>query len=130
MNILVIEDEPTSRKLATLVLSSSGHKVVDAQSAEAAIEAVCRSQPEMILLDLALPGMDGLALARQLKGESKTRHIPIVAVTSYPERFPGRKLFGRVVMRTSSSPSTLEHSRTRSKPLRAKASQQNNYTQP
>jgi len=93
MNILVIEDEPTSRKLATLVLSSSGHKVVDAQSAEAAIEAVCRSQPEMILLDLALPGMDGLALARQLKGESKTRHIPIVAVTSYPERFPREKAF-------------------------------------
>jgi len=93
MNILVIEDEPTSRKLATLVLSSSGHKVVDAQSAEAAIEAVCRSQPEMILLDLALPGMDGLALARQLKGESKTRHIPIVAVTSYPERFPREEAF-------------------------------------
>jgi len=93
MNILVIEDEPTSRKLATLVLSSSGHKVVDAQSAEAAIEAVCRSQPEMILLDLALPGMDGLALARQLKGEPKTRHIPIVVVTSYPERFPREEAF-------------------------------------
>ena len=93
MNILVIEDEPTSRKLASLVLASGGHQVVDAQSAEAAINAVHQSQPQIILLDLALPGMDGFALARQLKGDPKTRHIPIVAITSYPERFPRDEAF-------------------------------------
>src|SRR5207302_224919 len=80
MNILVIEDEPASRKLATLVLASGGHQVVDAPSAEEAVKTVHHAQPEIILLDLALPGMDGLALARQLKNDSNTRHIPIVAV--------------------------------------------------
>ena len=93
MKILVIEDEPTSRKLATLVLASGGHQVVDAQSAEEAINAVHQSQPQIILLDLALPGMDGLALARHLKQDPKTRHIPIVAVTSYPDRFPRNEAF-------------------------------------
>jgi len=93
MNILVIEDEPASRKLATLVLASGGHQVVDASSAEEAVKTVHHAQPEIILLDLALPGMDGLALARQLKNDSNTRHIPIVAVTSYPERFSRDEAF-------------------------------------
>ncbi len=93
MNILLIEDEPASRKLATLVLASGGHQVVDTKSAEEAINAVHQSHPHIILLDLALPGMDGFALARQLKDDPTTRQIPIVAITSYPEKFPREEAF-------------------------------------
>ena len=93
MKVLLIEDEPASRKLATLVLSSGGHQVVDTTSAEEAIQAVSKSQPQIILLDLALPGMDGLALARRLKNDPLTRHIPVIAVTSYPERFSREEAF-------------------------------------
>src|SRR5437764_3369291 len=93
MKILVIEDEPASRKLATLVLASAGHTVVDTDSAEHAIQTVTDAQPQIILLDLALPGMDGFAFARVLKQDAKTRHIPIVAVTSFPERFSREEAF-------------------------------------
>src|SRR5437879_10542864 len=88
MNILVIEDEPASLKLANLVLSSDGHQVIQSHSAEHAMQTVLDTSPEIILLDLALPGMDGYTLTRRLKADPKTRNIPIIAVTSYPDRFP------------------------------------------
>src|SRR5258706_7164840 len=88
MKILVVEDEPASLKLANLVLSDSGHEVTEAYSAEEALKTVHDNCPDIILLDLALPGIDGLSLAKQLKEDSRTRGIPIVAVTAYPERFP------------------------------------------
>lgn len=88
MKILVIEDERTSLKLANLVLSSEGHEVTEAQSGEQAYQAVLDNQPHVILLDLELPGIDGLALAQQLKAAAATRHIPIVAVTGYPMQYP------------------------------------------
>jgi CheY-like chemotaxis protein len=93
MKILVIEDEPTSRKLASLVLQCEGHQVVDVESAEEAIDIVSVQRPDLILVDLALPGMNGLVLARRLKEDSQTRSIPIVAVTSYPDRFPREAAF-------------------------------------
>lgn len=93
MKILVIEDEMASLKLANLVLSADGHDVTDARSAEIAIARIAESQPEVILLDLGLPGMDGFGLARLLKQDPKTRHIPIVAVTAYPDRFPREEAF-------------------------------------
>lgn len=88
MKVLIVEDEAASLKLATLVLCSEGHDVTDARTAELAIGSIAQSQPEVILLDLGLPGMDGLALARKLKEDPKTQHIPIIALTAYPERFP------------------------------------------
>src|SRR5437764_478107 len=87
MNILVIEDEPISMKLAHLVLAMEGHNVSDADAAEKAMEAIKKNRPEIILLDLALPGMDGLALARKLKQDPETQDISIVAVTAYPDQF-------------------------------------------
>ena len=88
MRILVVEDQPIEMKLAVLVLSAEGHEVRRADTAESALAEIERARPDVVLLDLSLPGMDGLALARALKSNPETRGVPIVAITSYPEKFP------------------------------------------
>jgi CheY-like chemotaxis protein len=87
MKILVVEDEPASLKLANLVLAYEGHDVSEAEAVDKALEQILKSEPEAILLDLELPGPDGLTLARLLKSNPKTSHIGIIAVTAFPERF-------------------------------------------
>jgi CheY-like chemotaxis protein len=88
MKILVIEDNPSQLKLAHHVLSAAGHDVSDAGAAEQAFTAIKRDRPQLILLDLLLPGIDGLTLVRRLKADPDTRDIHVVAVTSYPEAYP------------------------------------------
>ena len=88
MKILVIEDHPMQLKLAHHVLAASGHEVSAAEGAEQALAAIKANRPQLILLDLILPGMDGLTLVRQLKADADTRDIHIVAITSYPELCP------------------------------------------
>ncbi len=75
-------------KLADLVLSTAGHDVRAVATAEGAFVAIQEDHPQFILIDLDLPGMDGLAIARKLKADPDTRAIHIVAVTGYPEKFP------------------------------------------
>jgi CheY-like chemotaxis protein len=87
IKILVVEDQPVELKLAVHVLSAAGHEVDRAIAAEQALAAIEKNRPTVILLDLSLPGMDGLTLARKLKGDPSTSDILIIAVTSYPEKF-------------------------------------------
>ncbi len=87
MKILVVEDHPTHLKLAAILLRAGRHQVSDAHSAELAFAAIEKDRPELILLDIGLPGMDGLELARQLKADPATRDILVVAITSYPEQY-------------------------------------------
>jgi CheY-like chemotaxis protein len=87
MKILVVEDEATEMKLAVHVLSAAGFQVDQAAAAEEALAAIKKDPPTIILLDMSLPGVDGLTLARKLKADPATRGILIVAVTSHPERF-------------------------------------------
>jgi CheY-like chemotaxis protein len=87
IKILVVEDHPTELKLAVHVLSAAGHEVAPALAADHALAAIAANRPTIILLDLSLPGMDGLTLARKLKSDPSTSGILIVAVTSYPEKF-------------------------------------------
>ena len=87
MKVLVIEDDPTDRKLMVALLQMSGHIVRESMSAEAALDAIVADNPDVILLDLRLPGMDGLTLVRRLKANAGTSQLPIVAVTAYPERY-------------------------------------------
>jgi CheY-like chemotaxis protein len=87
VKVLVVEDEPASLKLAHLVLTAEGYEVAQAEAAAEAIEEIVRCEPDVILLDLELPGVDGLTLARNLKRNPATRHIAIVAITAFPERY-------------------------------------------
>jgi two-component system cell cycle response regulator len=85
--ILVIEDHPPQLKLTNHVLSAAGNNVINAETAEEAFMAIRKDRPEVILLDLALPGMDGFTLVRKLKANAETRDIPVIAVTAFPEMF-------------------------------------------
>jgi CheY-like chemotaxis protein len=87
MNVLLVEDDPTDLKLLSAVLTAGGHTVVEKLSAEQALDAIKARHPDVILLDLKLPGMNGLALARRLKHDPDTQHIPIVAITAAREKF-------------------------------------------
>ena len=83
----MVEDDPTHLKLAKLVLSAAGHNVSDAEAAEQALDTIKQEKPDVILLDLVLPDIDGLTLVRKLKADPETRAIPVVAVTAYLDRF-------------------------------------------
>lgn len=83
MKVLLIEDNARNRYLATFLLEARGHEVVAAESGPLGIELAAKVHPDVILLDIQLPGMDGYAVARLLKSHSQLSHIPIVAVTSY-----------------------------------------------
>ena len=87
MKILVVEDQAIESKLAVHVLSEAGHDVTGVDVAEAALAAIKADPPSIILMDLLLPGMDGLTLIQKLKADPATRDIQIVAVTSHPERY-------------------------------------------
>ena len=81
--ILVVDDNPTNLKLVRVLLSAAGFRVEGASDAEEAQQILRRFQPRLILMDLQLPGKDGLALTRELKGDPATRDIVVVALTAY-----------------------------------------------
>lgn len=81
--ILVVEDNPLNLKLATVLLKTAGHEVVPAFDAAEAEEALARGAPDLILMDLALPGKDGYSLTRELRQRPSTAEVPILAVTSF-----------------------------------------------
>ena len=82
-NILVVDDNPVNVELLLHLLEDHGHTVHCALNANAALECLQRQRPDLLLLDMQMPGMDGYTLARLLKGDAATADIPIVAVTSY-----------------------------------------------
>ena len=77
------EDNPQNRYLAAFLLEKRGHEIFQAESGPAGLEMAGRIRPDLILLDIQLPGMDGHAVARALKNDPHLKPIPIVAVTSY-----------------------------------------------
>lgn len=83
MKILIVEDDPVSLKLASEVLQTGGHVIMLAASADQAISSIQAIKPEVVLLDLRLPGIKGLGVARQVREEPATRDIPIIAVTAF-----------------------------------------------
>jgi two-component system cell cycle response regulator DivK len=80
--VLVVEDNATNMTLATFLLQSAGHTVLLATDAEAGLTLARTEQPNLILMDIQLPGMDGLAATGLLKRENTTRAIPVIALTA------------------------------------------------
>jgi CheY-like chemotaxis protein len=81
--ILVVDDNPANLKLVRVLLTCEGYEVRVAADAEEALVVLRQFRPRLILMDLQLPGMDGLALTRRLKGDAATRSITVVALTAY-----------------------------------------------
>src|SRR5687768_9285457 len=81
--ILLVEDNPVNRRLAEFLLRSQGYHVRAATNALEAFEILEKERPDLIVMDIQLPGMDGLEAARKLKQQRGTADIPVVAVTSY-----------------------------------------------
>ena len=80
--ILVIEDNPANMTLATFLLESAGHTVLKAQDAETGVGLAGSERPDLILMDIQLPGMDGLRATSILKADAATRDIPVIALTA------------------------------------------------
>ena len=81
--ILVVDDNLVNLKLASEMMECEGYQVDRALDAEAALAAITRNRPDLILMDLALPGMDGLELTRLLRAQKATLDIPVVALTAF-----------------------------------------------
>jgi two-component system cell cycle response regulator DivK len=80
--VLVVEDNPANMKLTTLLLTNAGHEVLCALDAETALTIARTDLPDLILMDIQLPGIDGLAATALLKQDRATAAIPIIALTA------------------------------------------------
>ena len=81
--ILVVEDNPMNMELAVDLLRLQGYEIFTAQTGKEALEIAAREELDLVLMDVALPGMDGLTVTRILKENPKTKHIPVVALTAH-----------------------------------------------
>jgi CheY-like chemotaxis protein len=84
--ILLVDDNPINLKLASEILLTGGYSTLGASDAEQARELLNTLLPDLILMDIALPGMDGLSLTKLLKAEPRLRRVPVVALTAYAMR--------------------------------------------
>jgi len=80
--ILIVEDNEANRLLAGAVLEREGYRVEMAGNAEEALQRLATAAPDLILMDVQMPGMDGLTLTRRLKDDTRTARIPVVALTA------------------------------------------------
>jgi CheY-like chemotaxis protein len=80
--ILIVEDNERNRRLVRDVLAHRGYRVVEAETGEEGVRLARELQPALVLMDIHLPGMDGIAALRALRAEAVTRSIPVMAVTA------------------------------------------------
>ena len=80
--ILVVEDEESLLKLQSILLTIKGYKVEGVMDGQAALEVVETMKPDLILLDIMLPKIDGFQVCRQVKANEATRHIPVIMLTA------------------------------------------------
>jgi two-component system, cell cycle response regulator DivK len=81
--ILLVEDNPVNRRLAVFLLRAHGYEVREATTGLEALEMLEKERPDLIVMDIQLPGMDGLEVTRKIKAQPATADIPVIAVTSY-----------------------------------------------
>lgn len=83
LRILVIEDSPVNMALTVAILESAGHAILQADHAVQGIDLARREQPDLVLMDIQLPDIDGLAATRRLKADPRTAHLPVIALTAF-----------------------------------------------
>lgn len=80
--ILVVDDSPTERHLLTELLTKNGYQVITAESGEESIEKAKAEMPDLVLMDVVMPGLNGFQATRTLTRDDATKHIPIIVCTS------------------------------------------------
>jgi CheY-like chemotaxis protein len=91
--ILIVDDNATNLKLVAYLMKANGYDVATALDAESALDSLQVNRPDVILMDIQLPGIDGLELTRRLKADPGTRDIVIIAVTAYAMKGDQDKAF-------------------------------------
>ena len=81
--ILVVEDQEDNRRIMRDLLTSAGYEIIEAVTGEEGVAAADTHRPDLILMDIQLPGLDGYEATRQIKANPELEHIPIIVVTSY-----------------------------------------------
>lgn len=81
--VLVVDDNPSNLKLTTFLLEWAGHTVLQTGDASRAIQLAHAHRPDIILMDVQLPGIDGLAATRLIKSDERLCHIPVIALTAF-----------------------------------------------
>jgi two-component system, cell cycle response regulator DivK len=81
--ILIVEDEPKNMKLLRDLLQRFGYEILEASDGEEGVISAREKTPNLILMDIMMPKMDGLEATRIIKADTKTKHIPVIALTSY-----------------------------------------------
>src|SRR3974390_2416987 len=80
---MVVEDQPDNRKIIRDVFAPTGYEIIEAENGEEALAAIAKARPDLILMDIQLPIMDGYTATRRIKADPALRSIPVIAVTSY-----------------------------------------------
>ena len=91
--ILVIEDQEDNRQIVRDLMTASGYELIEATTGEEGLEAAARERPDLILMDIQLPGIDGYEVTRRIKANPQLQKIPIIAVTSYALSGDDKKAF-------------------------------------
>ncbi len=91
-NVMVVEDNEKNRKLMRVVLKAKGYNVIEATTGEEALSLLKENIPDIILMDIQLPGIDGLTLVKQIKADALTKDIPIIVVTAYAMKGDEQKI--------------------------------------
>jgi two-component system cell cycle response regulator DivK len=91
--ILVIEDQEDNRRIVRDLVTASGYVLLEAATGEDGVAMASREIPDLILMDIQLPGIDGYEVSRRIKADAKLNHIPIIAVTSYALSGDDQKAF-------------------------------------
>jgi len=81
--VLLVEDNPQNRYLVTFLLEKNGYEVISAEDGETAVEMAMQQVPDLILMDVQLPLLDGYEATRRIKADERTKHIPLVALTAH-----------------------------------------------
>jgi two-component system cell cycle response regulator DivK len=84
--VLIVEDDRETRSFYRTALAGGGFRVAEAHNGFQALEKATEHRPDLILTDIAVPGLDGIELCRRLRADARTRDIPLLAITGYADR--------------------------------------------